>query len=174
MFYSLGCHIYKMEPKEFKDNILPLRSQLMSYAMHFLNDQEEAADITQEVFLKLWFIRSDLKKYNSIPALATQITKHLCLNRIKVMQREWDSNRISPGNTDTPYIRLEQKDSLTQVMRIIDKLPGLQQSILKMKHMDGFEVEQIAQLTGSTPEAVRMNLSRARKKVKELFLKIQQ
>ena len=44
-------------------------------------------------------------------------------------------------------------------MRLINKLPGLQQTILRMKHVDGFEVEEIARLTGSTPEAVRMNLS---------------
>ena len=43
-------------------------------------------------------------------------------------------------------------------MRLINKLPGLQQTILRMKHVDGFEVEEIAGLTGSTPEAVRMNL----------------
>jgi len=163
-----------MEPKEFKDNILPLRSQVMSYAMHMLNDSEEAADITQEVFLKLWFIRSDLKKYDSIPALAKQITKHLCLNRLKIIQREWDNSRIVNTESNSPYIELEQKDTLKHVIRIIERLPGLQQSILKMKHMDGFEIDEIAQLTGSTPEAVRMNLSRARKKVKELFFKMQQ
>jgi len=42
-----------------------------------------------------------------------------------------------------------------------------------MKHVDGFEVEEIAGLTGSTPEAVRMNLSRARKRVREQFFKMQ-
>ena len=41
-----------------------------------------------------------------------------------------------------------------------------------MKHVDGYEVEEIASLTGSTPEAVRMNLSRARRRVKELFFKM--
>ena len=69
--------------------------------------------------------------------------------------------------------QLEQKDSLEHVMRLINKLPGLQQTILRMKHVDGFEVEEIAGLTGSTPEAVRMNLSRARKRVREQFFKMQ-
>ena len=73
----------------------------------------------------------------------------------------------------TPYTQLEQKDSLEHVMRLINKLPGLQQTILRMKHVDGFEVEEIAGLTGSTPEAVRMNLSRARKRVREQFFKMQ-
>ena len=41
-----------------------------------------------------------------------------------------------------------------------------------MKHVEGLEVEEIAELTGSTPGAVRVTLSRARKKVKELYLKM--
>ena len=39
-----------------------------------------------------------------------------------------------------------------------------------MKHIEGFEVEEIARMTGSTPVAVRTNLSRARKKVREQFM----
>ena len=69
--------------------------------------------------------------------------------------------------------QLEQKDSVAHVMQIIDRLPDLQQSILRMKHIDGFEIDEIAEITGSRPESVRMNLSRARKKVKEMFFKIQ-
>jgi len=58
-------------------------------------------------------------------------------------------------------------------MRIIDQLPEIQQNILRMKHIDGFEIEEIVGITGSKPEAVRMNLSRARKKVRDVFFKIQ-
>ena len=162
-----------MEQEQFKHSILPLRTKLMSYAIYMLNDSDEASDIVQEVFLKLWFMRDDLKRYDNVAGLAMQINKHLCLNRIKVMQREWDGDRIFQSETYTPYVELEQKDSLEHVNRIIDQLPGLQQSILRMKHIDGLEIDEIASLTGSTPEAIRMNLSRARKRVRELFFKIQ-
>lgn len=99
----------------------------------------------------------------------------MCLNRLKsfqLRQKETlnESEFISDGVT--PYTELEQKDNVSQVMRIIDRLPGLQQIILRMKHVDGCEVEEIAALTGSTPDAVRMNLSRARRRVKELFFKM--
>ncbi len=42
------------------------------------------------------------------------------------MQREWDSDRIVLSESYTPYLELEQKDSLEHVNRIIDQLPGLQ------------------------------------------------
>ena len=60
---------------------------------------------------------------------------------------------------------------LLQLMEMIARLPDLQQAVLRMKHVEGFEVEEIAQLTGTNPVAVRTNLSRARKKIREQFLK---
>ncbi len=103
-----------------------------------------------------------------------QITKHLCLNRLRAFRYRQEKLSDSAVITadDNPYVALEQKDSVSQVMHIMELLPGLQQTILRMKHVDGFEVKEIAELTGSSPEAVRVNLSRARKKVKELFLKM--
>lgn len=163
-----------MEQEKFKKSILPLRPGLIGYAVRLLSDKEEAADIVQEVFFKLWFMRDDLERYDNVQALAMQITKHLCLNRIKVIQREWDRGRLAGADeASIPDIQLEQRDMLDHVVRIIETLPDLLQSILRMKHIDGLEVEEIAVITGSSPEAIRMNLSRGRKRVKEIFLKWQ-
>lgn len=175
MFSYLGCLYSRMEQEQFKIEVLPLRKKLTCCAYRLLDDPEDVEDVIQEVFLKLWYIREELDSYNSIEALAMQTTKHLCLNRLKsfqLRQKETlnESEFISDGVT--PYTELEQKDNVNQVMRIIDRLPGLQQIILRMKHVDGCEVEEIAALTGSTPDAVRMNLSRARRRVKELFFKM--
>lgn len=163
-----------MEQGQFKKEVLPSRGKLLSYARRLLDDSEDAEDVIQEVFLKLWYMRDELEHYHNIMALSVQMTKHLCLNRIKACERKQEelSDTFFVSDSPTPYMQLEQKDSVEKVMRIMDKLPGLQQTMLRMKHVDGLEVEDIAQLTGSTPEAIRMNLSRARKRVKELFLKM--
>lgn len=163
-----------MGQEQFKQEVLPLREQLFYYAQRLLGDATEAEDIIQEVYLKLWYMRNELKTYNSVQALSVQITKHLCLNRLKEQLRKPQESYPSSLASEvlTPDIELEQKDQVKQVMRIIDSLPGLQQTILRMKHLDGFEVEEIAALTGSSAEAVRMNLSRARKKVREQFFNV--
>ena len=162
-----------MEQEQFIQEVVPLRKQLLKYAQRFLENPDDAEDIVQEVLLKLWFMRESLTGYESVPALSIQITKHLCLNRLTAHAYRWDQlDSISvESEMPSPYTQLEQKDSVEQVMRIVDRLPGLQQTILRMKHIDGFEIDEIAEITGSRPEAVRMNLSRARKTVKELFFK---
>ena len=160
-----------MGQEQFKQEVIPLRGQLLFYAQRLLDDAADAEDIIQEVYLKLWYMRNDLKTYNSIPALSVQITKRLCLNRLKEQPcKQKESYSLTLASKElTPDIVLEEKDRVSHVMRIIDTLPSLQQTILRMRHVDGFEVEEIAELTGSNPEAIRMNLSRARKKVKEYF-----
>lgn len=164
-----------MEQEAFKREILPLREKLLAYARRLLDDADEAEDMIQEVFLKLWYIRNDLDRYREIGALAMQITKHLCLNRLRVKDRmEGDGKMLHlASDQPAPDIRLELRDSFHQILRIMQRLPDLQQTVLWMKHVEGFEVEEIAALTGSSPGAVRMNLSRARKRVKDLFIKWQ-
>ena len=71
----------------------------------------------------------------------------------------------------SPERRLMDEERMQELLELISTLPDLQQSILKMKHIDGFEVEEIARITGSTAIAVRTNLSRARKKVREQFMR---
>ena len=74
-----------MEQEQFKKEILPLREKLFLYARRLLDNPEDAEDIMQEVFLKLWYMRGELDYYNNVMALSVQITKHLCLNRMKVL-----------------------------------------------------------------------------------------
>ena len=164
-----------MEQEQFIRDVLPLRKQLALYARSFFDNPEDAEDVVQEVMLKLWCIRKELQKYESVQALSVQITKHLCLNRLKIVQRKRENveHFSLESETPSPHTELEHKDDVSHVMKIIDRLPELQQSILRMRHIEGFEIDEIAAITGCKTEAVRMNLSRARKKVKELFLKIQ-
>jgi len=172
-FTAFNCLYIVMEQTQFKKEILPSRERLVLYAERLLENKSDAEDIIQEVFLKLWLMRDELDGYDSVEALSVTMTKHLCLNRLKINQREREdvTGVVIIDENLSPDEQLEQKDSVAHVMRIIDRLPGLQQAVLRMKHIEGLEIDEIAALTGSAPEAVRMNLSRARKKVKELFFK---
>jgi RNA polymerase sigma-70 factor (ECF subfamily) len=65
---------------------------------------------------------------------------------------------------------MEEKDSATAIRKIIKNLPPLQQKVFEMKDLHGYETHEIAASMGITIEAVRNNLSRARKRLRDLYL----
>ena len=150
-----------------------MRPALLRMATHYTEDTDEAEDVVQETLLKLWFLRDRLSQYRNVEALALVITKHLCINRKR--GKHLVTVSLEEGLTiigeQSPERRLMDEERMQELLKLIATLPDLQQSILKMKHIEGMEVEEIARLTGSTPIAVRTNLSRARKKVREQFMK---
>ena len=149
-----------------------MRPALLRMAIRYLEDSDEAEDAVQDALLKLWFLRDRLDQYRSVDALAIVITKHLCINRLRGTRIEKVDleQGISIGGGENPEMKLVEEENMQEILEVIGTLPDLQQSILRMKHLEGFEVEEIARLTGSTPVAVRTNLSRARKRVKEQFM----
>jgi len=162
-----------MSQERFKAEILPLREKFFHIAQRILVEEQEAEDAVQEVLLKLWHIRDSLGKYDSPAAYATTITKNYCLDRLKAKNRQesLDDTYSALAASDNPYLELERKNTNEILQRIIDQLPPLQQAIIKMKDIEEFEVEEIAGITGTNVEAVRVNLSRARKKVREEYIK---
>lgn len=162
-----------MDQEKFKKETLPLRTKIISFAEKMLDNKADAEDVSQEVYFKLWFMREQLDMVDDIQALALTITKNLSLNMLKKRDRENGELDVHCESPDfSPLQMLEQQDENALFMRIIEQLPFLQQSVVRMKHINGLETEEIAEITGCSQEAVRMNLSRARKKIKELYFSI--
>lgn len=161
-----------MELKEFKITVLPLRDKLLVYARKLTDKPEDAEDAVQEVLLKLWNKRPELEQYRSIEAFAMTLVHNVCIDM-------WRSKRNdhlpldtvqAASSTGTPERLLEIKDELRLMHEIIHSLPNLQRTIMQMKDIEGYETDEIAEITGCGPEAIRSNLSRARKKVRDIYL----
>lgn len=162
-----------MERQQFEIEAQRIRPALLRLAIRYMEDTDEAEDIIQDVLLKLWFLRADLDRYRSVDALAVVITKHLCFNRLRKTKTEFVDlqQSIDVDSGETADKQLLESEEMEEVLKAITALPDLQQAVLRMKHIEGFEVEEIARLTGSTPIAVRTNLSRARKRIREQFMR---
>ena len=162
-----------MELKEFKITVLPLRGKLLNYARKMTEDTEDAEDAVQEVLIKLWSKRQELEQYRSIEAFAMTLTHNICID----MWRSKRNGNLPLDNVQaaspagTPERLLEMKDEMRLMHEIIDSLPRLQRIILRMKDIEEYETEEIAEITGCGPEAIRSNLSRARKKVRDIYLR---
>ena len=163
-----------MELNQFKITVVPLRSKLLNYARKLTDDSSDAEDVVQEVMLKLWNIRQKLEEYNSIEALAVRITHNLCMDMWRSKRTDQVSLDQVPvvSQTVNPERILEGNDEIRLMREIISSLPTLQQTIIRMKDIEEYETEEIAQITGCSSESIRSNLSRARKKVRDIYLKI--
>lgn len=150
-----------------------MRDKLVSYAQRLTEDHSDAEDVVQEVMLKLWNIRGQLHQYQSIEALAMKMTHNLCMDNWRKKRTTVlpiDQVAIPDHSPVTPDQLLEEKDEMCLMRKIIGLLPPLQQTIIRMKDMEEYETAEIMEITGCAAEAVRSNLSRARKKVRDIYL----
>lgn len=153
------------------------RPRLVRMATRLLGSGHDAEDVAQTALLKLWTLRTEMDDIDRVEAYATMMVRNLCLDKLKsVGMRNGTSidelQQWSSGEP-TPHDRLEQSESVTQVERIMSSLPDAQQAVMKMRHVDGLEISEIAHIMDINEGNVRVMLSRGRQRVKELFLRMQ-
>ncbi len=160
------------QQKELERVIVGMRRRLMDEARRFLRNQDEAEDTVQDVVLKLWTMRDRLGDYRSVEAMAVVITRHLCLSRKRDYGKCLDLQALKETTgSGSPEQLLIGRETERRLLELIDTLPDRQQAILRMKHVDGMETDEIAALTGMTADSIRQNLSRARRNIMKRFIK---
>lgn len=163
-----------MTTEEFKSEVLPVKDKLYRFALRLLGDMEDARDIVQEIFLRLWTKRETLSEYRSIEAYAMTMTRNLCLDKLKsaaARNEGLDESRDMPEHR-TPYSMTELSDNINIVREAMSKLPEQQKTIIHMRDVEGCDFDEIADVTGLSLNNVRVCLSRARKQIRDTLIKI--
>lgn len=158
-----------MTHADFLKLVLPFKDKVFRLAKRLLVSQEEAEDATQEILLKLWNTQDKIENYRNIEAFSMTMTKNLCLDRLKSKQAQ--NLRIThnnyEGNTVSLQKQVELNDSMGWVSKIMDELPQQQKIIVQLRDIEGYGFKEIADVLEMKEVAVRVALSRARKKIKE-------
>lgn len=156
-----------MQRTEFESLVRNLRPRLMTTAICILGREDEAADAVQDTLIKLWFFKDRLDGYSSPAAPATVILRRVCISALR-------SRKNSVELSDAEQIAASPYEEAIEpeLLKAIDSLPPMEQAVLKMKHLEDMETDEIASLVGSTPVAVRTALSRARKKVRDIYSRL--
>ena len=160
-----------MDIAEYKKTIVALRPTLIAVANRITRNTEDAEDVVQDVCLKIWHRRDEVVRYENVEAYCVTMTKNLSIDKIRTRRPVSDEDGFI-GKTDNgrlPDELLEERDNKKAIRRIIMSLPPLQQRIFQLKDLEGYETEEIVEITGIAAEAVRNNLSRARKRLRELY-----
>lgn len=161
-----------MDIAEYKKIVIALRPTLLTVAGRITRNTEDAKDVVQDVCLKIWHRREEFERFENIEAYSVTMTKNMSIDKLRARRPDSDEDILltQAGNERLPDEVLEEKDSHAAIRRIIAMLPPLQQRILQLKDLEGYETHEIIEITGITAEAIRNNLSRARKRVRELYL----
>lgn len=141
----------------------------------FLKSEEEAKDVVQDVFLKLWQKRDSLAEIKNIEAFAMRMTRNRCLDVLsanKIIPIDAETDRKLKEKTIDVHSKIELSESANQIKNLINKLPELQQTVMHLRDIEQLSYKEIAEATNIKVNAIRVNLSRARKRVRDEFLKI--
>jgi RNA polymerase sigma factor (sigma-70 family) len=154
-----------MTTEEFQQQAEELRKQLVSIAHKYMGNTDEAEDIAQDAMIKLWLMREQLTL--PIAGMASIVTRNLCIDALRKKHQTIDIAQL-PDEADFS----DDGEQIEQLMKVIDSLPSTQRTILRMRHLQGMEMREIALVLGSTEVAVRKTLSRARKVVRNRLIAI--
>ena len=152
-----------MTQEEFKEEAQRLRPRLMLAARRYLGD-DDAEDTVQDALLRLWQMVGELRQ--PFDALALRLTRNLCIDQVR--RRKPTVMLTDSGGTD---LADGDDERIERMMAVVSTLPDLQQTILRLRHLEGMEMNEIADLIGSSEVAIRKALSRARQAVKQKYLK---
>lgn len=162
-----------MNQQAFLGIFNPLCDRMYRLSLRMLVSKEAAEDAVQEVLLKLWERKEKLQKYDSPQAYAMTIAKNHCLDQLKSKQN--NNLRIVHSNyeeNNTPLQKqLEAKSDFELLQEIMKTLPDQQKAIVQLRDIEEMEYEEIAKIMDMNETAVRVALSRGRKKLREALLK---
>lgn len=162
-----------MTRTEFDSLVHSLSRNLFGFAYRILRDQEASEDTVQEVFVKLWKMKSRLGEYKSIEALAVTMIRNKCIDQLRKQkaERENEDSMVAQFQNSglSPQDQLERSETIDILNRIIDELPEIYKQVIKLRDIDDFTYEEIAEKTGQNINTLRVNLSRARKLVREKY-----
>jgi len=159
-----------MESTQFNTQILNLSDKLFRLAKSILRNGDAAQDAVQELTMKLWEKRHQLDEVDNIPAFTMRSMRNLCLDTIRQNRDEDDLPVEFEYIEPNPHQQTELRDLATRIRSMIDNLPELQRTIIRMRDVEEMEISEIAYVTSITENAVSVNLSRARQKIRDQIL----
>lgn len=161
-----------MTAKTFKQVYYVFYPKLYRIALRMMENEEDAADMVQEVYCSLWNNRHALIQVETPEAYAVGTLRNRCINKLRQKNKEPINSIPLELVSNSVMHPTHDKEEIILLEKLIARLPEKQRIIFQLRHYDDCEYEEIGQIMGLTVENVRMILSRARKHLREQFNKI--
>lgn len=140
--------------------------RVYAYCYQFSKSRDDAADMVQEIFIKLWCCRHDITVSDSLHPLIYRIARNGLISRYRLnlnspRYEEYLNYRDKLGADD--YCMMEYEEFVAKIESCIEALPPAQNRILRMSKFQSMTIGEIAQSLGIGEQTVRNQLSAALK-----------
>lgn len=157
------------------------RRRVFHIAYKFTGKHDQAEDLTQEIFLKLF---RSLDKFNRDADFATWLTsvaRNYCIDHYRASKRErevmvedllaFDQAASSSGN---PQRRLEESDRRSFLRAGLERLPDKLREAVVLRDLQGLSYQEMADRLGLPEGTVKSRINRGREELARLLLRAQQ
>lgn len=164
-----------MQEISFRNNILPLKDKLYRLAFRITLDSAEAEDIVQDTMIRVWNKRDEWEQLDSVEAYCLTIARNLAIDRSQKIEAQ--HAELLPEMQELPDVlqpdeQLEQQEQLKWIQRFINSLPEKQRTMLQLRDVEEKSYKEIAEIMHLTEEQVKVNLFRARQRIKLKYSEI--
>lgn len=153
-----------MKRREYNIIVKKHSANLYGYTIKFLRDKEDAKDIVQDVFEKLWIHRSKVE-FDKAKSWMFTTAHNAMINFATKKGRTTFSNEITQfeKGSVTPH----SFESNQVVERAVSILPPVQKSVILLRDLEGYSYKEIGDILELSESQVKVYLFRARNKIKK-------
>ena len=160
-----------MKTEQYNRLIADVRDTVYRLAIGILDDSSEAEDILQDVCERVWRARDAVLDSQYPRAYVCRMARNLAIDRLRHRRFAVSSEVLHKDTGDDGDSTTSLSDMTTLTRKLMTQLPEKQRLTMELRDVEGYEIEEIAAILESDDSSVRMNLSRARKSIREQLIK---
>ena len=164
-----------MDAREFKQRYMPHHQMLYRVAYHLTGNAQDAEDLLQDLYLKLWQKRDDLPDEAMEQAYLVTMMRNLFIDQRRLKHLDASAELKSedgPPDERSLESQIDARDEVRQMEGLISELSERDAKIIQMHVVDDRSYEEIERDTGLSQGNIRIIVMRTKKKLKEQFDKI--
>ncbi len=147
-----------------------LRRRLDRLASGWLHNEDDASDVLQEAFVRLWTNYRHVDEPREVEALSIRVVRNACSDVLRKRQTLVALDDVEEEPAADVSDSTVREEAYNEVERLIEeRLSPLQRRVMQMREYEGLSVADIARQLDMQETAVRMNLSRARQTLREMM-----
>lgn len=163
-----------MQMKDFTHTVNTLKDSLYRFSLRIVGRRDEAEDVVQEVFIKLWQKRTEFESVLNMEAMLMRMVKNQSIDKIRSKHYRTEDVAHIAGHTLqdlSPSAQTETKDAIDRVGLLVKQLSEKQQMIFQLREVEGKTYKEIEEILEIPANQVKVNLHRARNFIREELIK---